>query len=361
MRDPIEHGNAIFDDILKNYPSQISDFNQAKLLLENVINATQGWVIVDFLDYANWDRLTRIEVDNSNALFYLIEHEAGEHGQIETNPTKGHRDGLILKFKDMVTYHSELFSAICIRGYTLKKNLVRKILTKGSTEFSIPTFRHRNFAFTVERTFNKIKETFDVLNSPIYSVAILPKNTYLGSDESQELLFTLNFNNCLERLLKRKEQLMLADNDDEDTICEKANTGRRIFEFVLKIECCLIEHYAFLLGYDAKNQASFPNDYDKLSLGILSGLIKKNKPINRQQDLEKIISFCNELSHDSGHAIIKDEAIDLFDIMISYTSELVELIKSHKNIEKHYRNNSGTIDITSKLKTIKFSDIKLEP
>ncbi|GAL86068.1 hypothetical protein MYP_3297 [Sporocytophaga myxococcoides] len=346
-KNPIENGNEIFEDILKEYPEQIFDIETAAQLLINVIKETEGLVIVDFLDYGGWDRLNKCHIDKDNGLIYLIEEE---------DTDAGYRDGLVLKFKDLLSYHSNILSGIFLRGYALKRKNIKKILNNGKCNFSFKEVK--NFALTIEKTTDAVLESYDVLNSPIYSVAIIPKNTSLCADRSQELLFKINFNECMQRLQKRRLQLLEIDKSDEDSICEKANTARRIFEFILKIECCLIEHKVSFWGFENTGSASFKEDYSELLLGPLQAMVKRYKPKNRQDELTKIINIGNKLSHDSGEAIDKKEAIDLYDLMIEYTKELLELIKDHSLATDHYTCNLKKIQYDGPpLQILKLSDI----
>lgn len=357
-RDPVKYGNSIFQDILKNYPDLIRNIEVAQYVIENVINETEGWIIVDFIDYGGWDRLKKISIDSDKGLLYLIERESDKDFQPEKKPTRN-RDGIVLKFKDVLKHNGDNFSCILIRGYSLKENEIRKIFSKNSTDFEITM--KRNFAVTFERNNNNVRENFDVLNTPIYSVVILPKNTSLGYSNSQELLFSVNVDLCINRLEERNEQLRKIKDEDEDSICEKANTGRRIFETVLKVECCLIEHMVSFLGFEKDKEAIFKKDYNKLLLGDLKKLVVDFKPNNRQNDLNEIIRISNKLSHDSGEEILKSEAFQLFNLMTDYSRQIEELIKNRESQNKHYTINMKEVKMNNdvKFEVINFSDIEL--
>lgn len=355
MLDPISDGNKIFEKILKKYPEKITDINIAEKLLNEVIKETKTWVIVDFLDCGCWDQLRKVKIDSENEWLYFIDYEQN----IDSDKENGYRTGLIVKFKEIITYSSASFSGIFVSGYAIKKNKIKKVLSQNSDEFLFSEDRESNFALDIDRTCDNIKESYMVLNSQLYSMSILPKNIYLESVDSQELLFSINFNECLNRLEERKAQLLNVPQSDEDTICEKANTGRRIFEFVLKIECCILQHKVSLWGYKKPTRTNFEKDYDKLLLGDLKKMINPYKPKIKQSALDEIIYISNKLSHDSGGKIFKQEAIDLFSIMIDYTEELAELIKDHKTIEKYYTSNLKKINYDNTLLKVKtFSDLK---
>jgi len=357
--DPIINGNDIFQSVLCKYSDSITNINEAVSLIQEIVDETEGWVIVDFLDYGGWDKLTKVEVDISQGLLFLIDNEVDAKGFVKKAPPFTSRDGLVLKFKDLKTYSSQKLSGIFLRGYTLQEKNIKKIFSRNSTDLQI--IENRNFAISLERISNNINESLDILNCPIYSVAIIPKNSPLSAGDSQELLFTINFHDCLKRLQLKKSQLLNVPANDEDSLCEKANTGRRIFEFILKIECCLIEHKVSFIGYERKVSASFKKDYDKLLLGDLRKLINDFKPDNRKSDLLKIVLTSNKLSHDSGEPIQKQEVIDLFDLMIDYCLELTEIIKDHSRVNNYYTSRLKKVTRDNiHLKTISFSDVKIK-
>lgn len=342
--DPILLGNTIFQEIIKDYPNQIKDPFEAVSLLERIIHETRGLAILDFIDYGGWDKISSVSYDENDNVFHLYWHENGQEGKRGSS-----RDGLCFVFQELVTYSNDSLSGIFFRGYSIKKNKIRKILSNHGDDLTIE--KNRNFFCEFKRTVNFVKESFRFLNSPIYSFAIIPKNTILKPSDSQELLFEMNFQYCIDRLRNRQVQLLQTDQYDCDTICEKANTGRRYFEFVLKIECCLVEHHVSFLGFEKTKEAKFKKEYNKMMLGDLKGVLLDFKPENRQKALGEIVQISNKLSHDSGEEINKIEATRLFELMIDYTAELVDLVKDYFDLKKHYTQNlekSKCVDILKK-------------
>lgn len=361
--DPIKEGNDIFINVLSHFEEQINNIDIAHKLISEIIDQTNGWVIVDFIGYGGWDALKRVEVDSSNGYLYLIEGESDENGMpILHNEAKkiNYRSGLAFHFKDLIQFSGKNLSAVFLRGYAVKKKTIKKRFSKNSTNFKTSDFEKRHFRLQFERIKDSVKESFDVHNTPIYSTVIIPKNTPLSYGDSQELLFAINFEICNLRLNQRLSQLRTVETNDEDSICEKVNTGRRIFEFVLKIECCLIKDKVFLMDYEVdESSTEFDKDYSELMLGDLTKLVNPFKPSNRQKDLNVIIRKSNKLSHDSGEPIIHSEAIELLQLLVDYTTELSNILKDHKLLTKHYSSNfkKRKIENSPNIKTLNFSDL----
>lgn len=117
---------------------------------------------------------------------------------------------------------------------------------------------------------------------------------------------------------------------DTDELCEKANSIRRIFEFVLKIECCYHRHlnYEIMFSDDINSRDFiFKDSYSDIVLGDLINILKRIKTNEEKQILNKIIRLSNELSHDSGKKVTKEKVQDLFVTMVNYTADLTQLVK----------------------------------
>ena len=168
----------------------------------------------------------------------------------------------LIKFKELRILHTKRFPAFLIRGFALKDKEIKKILNKDSTEYNL--FDNKdNFSKLAVRKINSQFETYTCLNTPIFSMLIIPKNCGLSSFDSKKALFSYNLADAITRLNKVKNELENENLDDEDIICEKSNSIRRIFEYILKVELC----YKY-------RQLSVKKDYSDLMLGDLMKLIK---------------------------------------------------------------------------------------
>lgn len=348
IMNPIENGHFIFSSILNQGDEHFYDINDAKKLIDKLLIETEGWVILDFLDYGGWDRITSVEIVDEEYLKLTYRNLEGSSNA-----------GLILHFQDLYTLVNENLSAIFIRGYSIKKDDVKKRFEENASSFKF--VRNRNFSIEFVRTINGMEETYQVMTSPIYSFAILPKDTPLQPQNSQEVLFYFNFGINLSRLEKVKEKLEGLSPNDFDEIRSLGNTTRVIFESVLKIEVCTLEHHVSFLGYKKPRETNFKKDYNKLMLKDLKGFINKFMKEEKRQEFNKMIDSCNTHSHDSGFKIQKEEILELVDSITKYTSNLLDLSMDYKKLNEYYCSNLEKIKIdTSVFKKINFSEIKIE-
>ena len=69
--DVVEHGLYYFQEFADLYNDSVEDINTAERFFNDFMNETNGWVIIDFLDTDNWDRINKIEVDKQNGLVWF--------------------------------------------------------------------------------------------------------------------------------------------------------------------------------------------------------------------------------------------------------------------------------------------------
>ena len=321
---------------------QSSNLEFVDKLLHELIVEMSGLFIVDFIDLGNWDQLGSYEIDYENGFLLLRWHrfyEGNSFGQFLITYPNPRVFTLLVHFKDIYIEMSKGYPFVTIRGYALKeKEILGYFNRRGLKSEKYQEEIDRNFCQIFEIEHNDYTELCWCLNTPIYSIMLVPKDSASSVDVSAELLFLFNYNNCLRRL-KKAMSAILTNNFDEDELCEKANTARRIFEYVLKIECC----YRINLDLDIvlddninKERLFFGNKYSDKTLGDLINSLKQIKDQSDQLILNSIVRLANELSHDSGKEITKEKAIQLLEQTIQYTEELSSnLVKRHfKKIKK---------------------------
>jgi hypothetical protein len=206
------------------------------------------------------------------------------------------------------------FPLILLRGYAIKDKEIKNIF-RGASELKILDNKD-NFSKRVIFKKDNHWQVLDCLNTPIFSVIIIPKNCGASSSDSKKVLYSYNLHESLVRLNKIKNELENEELKDTDIICEKSNSVRRVFEYVLKVECC----YRY-------RQINAKKDYSDLMLGDLIGLIKEFREDHLREILNKITIWSNELSHESGKPITKEKALLLVFLTISYTALLRAEIK----------------------------------
>ncbi len=327
----IKEGDKIFSEVANTVAwTETQSLEEAKELLENLRIETEGLVIVDFLDAGNWDCIEGIEADSENGFLkihwrdYRDANETVEGKEMRMMAFPASLTSLLIKFKELRIVKTKNYPVFILRGYALKDKEIKTYLGKDSTEFKI--FDNKdNFSKLAVRKIDTQFETYSCLNTPIFSMIIIPKNSGASAFSSKKALLSYNLTDSIIRLNKVKDELEKEDLVDEDTICEKANSVRRIFEYVLKVELC----YRY-------RQLSVKKDYSDLMLGDLMNLVKPYREESINDFLRQITMWSNELSHESGKPIKREKALALVYMTILYTN----LLKSEMSL-KPYPDNEN--------------------
>jgi hypothetical protein len=320
--DPIKDGKSIFQTIHGHFKrNQISDMKEASKFFDMLHQKTRGLVIIDFLDAANWDNFAGHLIDEGKKILFLywrdyrFKKETPKQKELRTLFSRADLMGLVMRFQSIDVMKTQTFPLFFLRGYAWTDNEIKDYLGSCTQEFKIIDAQD-NFSKTVVRKIRDKWEVFSCLNTPIHSIVILPKDCGLRAFDSKDILLEYNLLNCLNRLYKVRKQLHSLEEIDKDSICEKANTVRRVFENVLKIECCY-----------RHRQVNLKKPYSQLLLGDLISLLKSFHEDPNRLVLNKIRIWSNELSHDSGLPIEKSKAESVCLLTMSYTELLRSLIK----------------------------------
>lgn len=321
--DPIKEGNLIFQEVANSVTwKETKSIDEATYLIEKLIEDTKGLVIVDFLDSGNWDCIHGIEKDKTNNILKLhwrdyrddSEDKLSKEVRMMAFPASLYSS--IIKFKELRILDTKRYPVFLIRGFALKDKEIKKHLNPGATEFKILDNNDNFSKLALRKTTDSI-ESYTCLNTPIFSMIIIPKNSWMNAFDSKQGLLSYNISDSLFRLNKVKVELENEKLEDEDIICEKSNTVRRILEYVLKVELC----YRY-------RQVTVKKDYSDLMLGDLIKLIKPFREKEIGEFLTKMTVSSNELSHESGKPITREKALLLVYMASLYTS----LLKSEMNL-----------------------------
>jgi len=323
--DPIKEGGKIFKRLCSELgKAVVTNIEEVAVFFSRLIKETSGWVIVDFLDSANWDCLSGFEIDEAtNVLFlywrdYRNTVEDPEDESVRRMAFPVDLCGLMMHFQELRVLSTKLHHPFFIlRGYALTDSEITRIMEKGSEQFKIfPSMA--NFSKLVVRKVGAQWHSFNCLNTPIYSAVILPKDTWLNATDSSTILYRYNLLECATRLGNAIKQLDVTVPTDSDAISEKGNTFRRILEMVLKIEIC----YRHM---DIKPE----KPYSQLLVGNLIGLVKDFREEADKLALKEMAKLSNQLSHDTGKPVIIDDAKQLASMALSYTKELMDIITNN--------------------------------
>ena len=195
-------------------------------------------------------------------------------------------------------------AAFLLNGRAKTENEIKKLYKVGSTEFKV--YDNSFFEKLVVRKISDKWECIAFHSTPIYSLAIIPKNSGISSFDSEKLLYRYNVHEALKRLDTVVEALDQVNANDHDLICEKVNTARRVLESVLKIECCYRE-------------IEIKGNYSQILLGPLLNYVKKVKDEEDKPILSIMAELLNEFSHDSGKRIELKKARVACMFVLAYT------------------------------------------
>lgn len=317
--DPFKEGHKIFNKVANSVNwRETRSLKEAVKFLECLIKETQGQMILDFLDSGSWDSINGLDADYKNG--YLKIHWRDTRVKTESKSEKEimmvamRNDStflysLLIKFKELRILKSDdpdKSTLLLIKGLALKDKEINTYLKNGSSEYKLSNEKN-NFSKTVLRKVGRCKEKIKCFNTPIFSMIFLPKNTASSSIFSKECLLEYNLNEALIRLNKVKKDLTKEDLKDDDIICEKANTVRRVLEYVLKVELC---YYQF--------KVNVKKEYSNLVLGDLQKLTKPYRDDDINEFIKMIIVHSNEFSHESGKSIDKKIAIMIAELTTLY-------------------------------------------
>ncbi|MFD1774593.1 hypothetical protein [Paenibacillus rhizophilus] len=315
--DPITDGNIIFQNILKELSNKkvTRSIEDLEILLNGLKVDAKGKIILDFMDSGNWDMIAGFNIDKKSNTVQIHWHDfRGKNNEDDmvrlVFPAELY--SLFFHFQSIKIIESSSFPAFLIQGYALSDKEVRKYLSTDAEEFELED--KNNFSKNAYRKINGRWQAIKVLNTPIHSMLILPKNSGLDVSHSKEILFAFNLDECLKRLEAIKEEVENIDDSDVDQICEKANTLRRIFENSLKIELCY-------------RNITMNKGYSQLLLGDLIAKVKSFYDDKFQVIFSKMVSLSNELSHDSGKPINRAKVYLLYAMVLLYIEFLKSTIK----------------------------------
>lgn len=276
--------------------------------LNRLHGATDGWVILDFLDAANWDCFESFSTDHDTGMLQINWHDFVK--QDEQTPRSEAREmmamafpaslyGMAMRFSCLDRLGNDRVACFALRGYSLTDKEARKVFSVGTEDFVIR--QDRPFSREVLRRVDGHVEVIDCITSAVFTMLIVPKHTRIPAHASKALLYQHNLALVDESLARSEQALADVQASSTETICEKANTIRRNTETLLKLECCF-------RGIETAKP------YSQARIGDLWGLLKAYHTEDTQTLVSRFIQWANELSHDTGVPVerSKAQAIALF-------------------------------------------------
>lgn len=309
--DPIAEGPQIFHELAGEWPGDTIPAAQAGTFFEQLKARTGGLVIVDFIDMGNWDRMVGHELDATTGWLTLYWHDqrALPASSDERLLLPADVYGLITHLDHIRIVRGDGIAFFLLRSYATTPNQLKKRLRSGAEELHVE--KESLFSTRVGRRAGGQTYVFDVQSASLYTIALVPKGRHVSSAFSRGLLFLANL-----RVLRRRLEAVIAALDaaeplDDDIVCEKANTARRIVEQALKIDAVF-------------RDVPFNDPYGQLLLGDLMGGLRPHYPEEMRSIFSKIAAWANELSHDSGLPVDRRRAGAMSKVILLYIALLEE-------------------------------------
>lgn len=309
---------AIFKSIADKIPPDgISNKADIRAFFDELLKLTKGLVIVDFLDTANWDIIEKYELSDDGLLDltwhdYREKEEQPEEKEMRSFIFPGDRHALALYVDSIKPVAGPNIAIFLINSYSKTEKEIRALYSKDTDEF-----HYEDGSFFEKRVLRRksgILEFIDFHCTPIYSLALIPKKTGITSYDSRFILYKFNCEQCLARLEKVSSALHALGLRDRDEISAGVVTARRVFEFVLKVECC----YAGL---------EVTKGYSGMLLGDLITVVKRGKDEEARAELGRIAALANNFAHDTGKPVSKEAAFEVVDLITNYVRKLHTTIK----------------------------------
>src|SRR5436309_3266983 len=228
--DPVSEGNQIFLKIAENWPGdEVPVPGDVDRLFSMLRDLTKGWIIVDFLDAANWDCIAGHDYDSKESLLSLYWHDTrvpDADPKASARPSRlvfpASLYGLFLHLQRIRIVRGKQIAVFLLQGYALTPKEVKDFLTPGAEEFDLE--QEHLFSARVIRKVNGLWHVLQAHTAPLYTVALLPKNLGFSATDSRRLLFDVNLSGVLERLRSAHNRLDELADSAVDEISEKANT-----------------------------------------------------------------------------------------------------------------------------------------
>lgn len=313
---PLNQSAQIFHEVAQTFGDEpITDHSRVLSLFAELENRLGGLVILDFLDMSNWDKIEAYRIDAATGILTLTWHDY--RTVVESPDDKEMRQMVFpaslyscaLELNSVVPIVGKSTAVFLINGYAKTEKEIKTLYRQSADELKI-----LDNSFFEKRILRKESGHIEVIDfhcTPLFSLAIVPKQSGIGSHHSKDILYSFNFRNALMRIQAVVTALDSLGSSNSDEIAEKVNTVRRIMEFLLKVECC-------------SRELKINKNYSQVLLGDLISQIRPVREPSFQSLLGKFAELANEFSHDSGKPIDITKAKLAAVIALSYAT-LVEL------------------------------------
>jgi hypothetical protein len=291
----------------------IKDIQKIHGFLRELMDATDGLFIVDFIDMANWDYVRDITVDEGSRIIRMIwkDYEGRRPDDMSWGAFPAERYGFAMRIQEVAIMSSGGVAIVLLRGFTSQdRDLAGAITSTSADEYIVE--KETLFTRTV---YKRTDQTWEIWNTHVaaaYSVALVPKARGIAWYDSHRMLYLTNLGRA-ENDISAVLQMIRRPAVDDSTATDQANVIRRAMEWCLKVECVFRE-------------LQLPKEYPELRLGELIAALKKTRSESERQRLNTLVRVLNEHSHDTGYPLDRGALVKVAESAILYIQELAQEI-----------------------------------
>ncbi|EBF1559222.1 hypothetical protein DEV53_20795 [Salmonella enterica] len=305
--------NKLTNILNGEYEKEIHEWDKIKTILSHIVTDNYqgfGCNIVDFIDKGSWDRISNICFKDENRQIELTWHDGWfYHASIEA----------VL----VIEYQKAFF--VLIKAYYQDRKKINKLYSARCRTYEINNFG--GYMIEVQRATRTGEEFIQIPNINCYTATIMvrpPNRSPVSNHASELLMHDINLTLAINKLDLLLQELNSINEYDRDTLQEKGNTARRYLEYVLML-------------VNIRAGKKFEEDYQRLMLGSLSGIIKfLGIPNEMKNDLTLTQDLLNSCSHHGGARIEKDKLISAIRILIQLCHWIknIDFFKISKSVKE---------------------------
>lgn len=311
------------------YKEELSNSEEIFDFLNELVQISDGQVIVDHFSRENYDYITRIEKTGKYLKIIWRDYDNLRTKYLSGNMSE--MDMLEWSLFDYVTYTYALLDVerikirkwqnhivLLFRTNLIEPKAAERFLKQGNNEIlaksQLPQQLYTKFRFAEGDRANAIIHDCTVYTLPFFTLLIQPKEHDLPTVISHIILVRETLMEIRNRFDRVVASLKLCSEGDTDEIEAKGNTIRKLMEYALKYFC--IYKNVPIKEIDQKYKYTYLGDLRK-SVAPFGIVISQS-----------LIDEANRYSHDSGHTYHLNE-------VVSFTSQVDLLLKEiEKNISQ---------------------------
>ena len=231
---------------------RIEDIQIATKFLMQIIHATGGALVVDFLGYNSFDHLDYVECDKEHKIIKLYWKYSNVNCILPP-----HNQRVDIKFDSLSLYHKENTIGVALKGYYQSLKDVKNYFSnfENISKFIRKPLKYEKSHFHFETEFDKVvlnkkQECFKVSILPwrFYNILISPKENIGSTLDSINTLHKINISEIEDRLEKTFNKFNNDLIESEDDLTMYGNRYRKIIENILKL-ICLAKGFMFDKNY----------------------------------------------------------------------------------------------------------------